>query len=53
MYALDFSRAMRDGGGVNLWEEIDDGIDSQGEQTSYTDTFDRPFESGFYRVRQQ
>jgi hypothetical protein len=46
IYALDFSKDLTPGS----WIELDDGIDSQGEQTTFADGEPR-FGRGFYRVR--
>jgi hypothetical protein len=47
-YALDFSTDLTEGS----WTEIDDGIISQGEETTFTDTATPPGRSTlFYRVR--
>lgn len=50
-YALDFSPDMGEGEFGSRWTELDDGIASQGEQTSFTDLEPRLGEAGFYRVR--
>jgi hypothetical protein len=48
LYSLDFSADL------NLWNEIDDGIASGGESTTYADSLAAPSnpERGYYRVRE-
>jgi hypothetical protein len=47
LYAVDFSTDMT----IGMWIELDDGIPSQGEQTSFSDPDPRTAPRGFYRVR--
>ena len=46
-YSVDFSPDMT----VNSWIELNDSVDSQGAQTSFTDPEPRFGPAGFYRVR--
>ena len=50
-YAIESSTSLA-GEGPGSWVELDDGVDAEGEETTYTDTVDAAGDVVFYRVRE-